>query len=177
MVQDLSRKLKANQVLLVLVPNEIYMKGIRVIRKQLARNYKSICYVNLNKIYPALMTDLKKDKIEIGKFCFIDCITSTAMSPPAEKNCTFVGSPGDLTGLSISISETLQKHPEVLCFDSLSTLLIYCQGPVVARFVHDIIGKIRRGPTKAIFTALEEDTSSQMIRELGMFVDEVIHVK
>lgn len=177
MVQDLLRKLKASHILLVLIPNEIYTKSIRAIRKQLARNYKSICYVNLNKIYPALMADLKKDKIEIGKFCFIDCITSTAISPPAEKNCTFVKSPGDLTALSISISETLQKNPEVLCFDSLSTLLIYRQGAVVVRFVHDIVGKVQRGPTKAIFTALEEDTSSQMIRDLGMFVDEVIHVK
>lgn len=174
---NLPEKLKTSQVLLVLLPSEIYTKRMGAIRKQLARSYKRICYVTLNKMYSPLVDEMKRDGIDPQKFFFIDGVTSSVTGPLSVKNCFFLKSPGDLTYLGIACSEACKKNPEVVCFDSLSTLLIYNPSPIVTRFIRDIVGKIRLHGVKAIFTALVEDTTKQTVREVGMFVDEIVRVK
>ena len=62
-------------------------------------------------------------------------------------------------------------------FDSLSTLLIYNKKETVSKFVHSVVNKIKASNITAVFTALEGDTQSALLKEIGMFVDEVIHVE
>jgi len=163
------------QVILLIMPNEEYTKDIIDITKQLGDQHTSMCYVSLNKLYDALMKTLKDNKININKFFFIDCITKTATTPPEVKNAIFMEAPNALTTLSLAIKEVLKvQKPDVFLFDSLSTLLIYERGTVVTKFVHSIIGNIRKTSCKALFTCLKGDTDSQLVKDLGMFVDKVI---
>jgi len=51
------------------------------------------------------------------------------------------------------------------------------KGDVVTKFIHSLSGKIRAIGCLGLFTALEGDTDSALIKEMGMFVDKVIHIK
>ena len=81
-----------------------------------------------------------------------------------------------LTELSIAIDKTLSTGKfDGFLFDSLSTLLIYNKSAVVGKFVHSLINKIKAAKVTAIFTALEGDTKSDLLKELGMYVDNILH--
>lgn len=171
------KKEKGNdQIVLLIIPNELYSEQVTDISKQLADNYKNICYVSLNKLYNVLLRSFEDNKIDIDRFFFIDTITKTTIpSVAATGQCTYISSPSALTELSINITKVLNTGKfDVILFDSLSTLLIYNEGSVITRFMHDLMGKIRIAECKGIFTCLEGDVDTPTIKDLGMFVDKVI---
>ena len=43
--------------------------------------------------------------------------------------------------------------------------------------MHSVVNKIKSQNMTAVFTALEGDTKSELLKEIGMFVDDVIHVE
>jgi len=133
----------------------------------------------LNKLYNALTKSLKDNSIDIKKFCFVDGVTKTAdPSAKSDGNVKYVSSPSALTQLSVmTIADCKEHKPECVLFDSLSTLLIYQKGDVVTQFIHSLTGKIRTFGCVGIFTALEGDIGSDLIKEMGMFVDKVIRLK
>jgi len=176
---DLNSEIKKGQIVVLIIPNEEYTQKIVDVAKYFADNYKATCYTSLNKLYDALTNSLKEVKVDISKFLFIDAITKSA-NPNAQEapNSIFVSSSSALTELSIAINKALDSGQiEGFLFDSLSTLLIYNKSDVVCKFVHTIINKIKASNTTAIFTALEGDTQSALLKEIGMFVDKVIHYK
>ncbi len=129
-------------------------------------------------MYGALNKTLQDHGIDTGKFFFVDGITLEAM-PEAEEpdNCLFVPSAAALTDISITINQILETGQlESMLFDSLSTLLIYNKEEVVAEFVRDMVGNIRKANCVTIFTSLEGDTESALLKDLGMFVDKIIHL-
>jgi len=76
------------------------------------------------------------------------------------------------------ISDILESGQiDGLLFDSLSTLLIYNKGETVSKFVHSVINKVKETGATAVFTALEGDTETKLLKEVGMFVDKVAKVK
>lgn len=159
-----------------MIPNERYSKIIIDVAKQLAGSYKHICYVSLNKLYDPLLKGLADNKVDVGKFFFIDCISRGVMKTPEKiKNCEFLSSPQALTEMHISISKNLKaKKSEALLFDSLSTLLVYENEVLVTRFVHGLIGAVRGVGPKAFLTVLEGDTRGELVKSLGMFTDQTI---
>lgn len=161
-----------------MMPNERYSKVIIDVAKQLARNYNHICYVSLNKLYDPLVKGLAANKVDVGKFFFIDCISGGVMRTPSKiKNCEFLSGPQALTEMHISISKNLKaKKSEALLFDSLSTLLVYEREVLVIRFVHGLIGAVRGVGSKAFLTVLEGDTKGELVKNLGMFTDRTIHL-
>jgi len=158
------------------IPNEQYSKIIIDVAKQLARNHKQICYVSINKLYDPLVKGLAANKVDVGKFFFIDCISRGVMRTPNKiENCEFLSSPQALTEMHISISKNLKaKKSEALLFDSLSTLLVYEREVLVIRFVHGLIGAVRGVGSKAFLTVLEGDTRGELVKSLGMFTDQTI---
>ncbi|MGM5480836.1 MAG: DUF7504 family protein [Nanobdellota archaeon] len=164
-------------VVVVVVPNEKYTEYIKEIANELAKGSKAVCYVSLNKLYASL-NRLFDAKLK-NKFFVIDGITKSAMpDAPSADNCVYVSSASALTELSLSMNQVLNTGQfDSLLFDSLSTLLIYNKGDVVTQFVHDQMGKVVTLGGNAVFTCLEGDTKSSMIKDLGMFVDKVIHLK
>jgi len=176
---DLKKEIENNRMVLIIIPNEKYTEAILEIAKQLSNGYKKTCYVSLNKLYKALTKSLENNSIDTKKFCFIDGVTKTAEpNVKSDGNVKYVSSPSALTQLSVMMIADCKEHkPECILFDSLSTLLIYQKGSVVTQFIHSLIGKIRTFDSVGIFTALEGDTDSDLIKEMGMFVDKVIHFK
>lgn len=175
---DLKTDIAANSSLALVIPNEIYTKKIGDIAKQLADSYSNICYVSLNKLYMPLTKSMKAANADVSKFFFIDGITMTAIADPGNvPNCTFVSGPDKLTELGIAIQKTVnEKKNEILLFDSLSTLLVYKDVQIVKQFVHSIVGQVSATGCVAIFTCLEGNTENDLIKDLSMFIDSIIHV-
>ncbi|GEM_PF-1549153 len=167
---------KESTLTLLIIPSEEYTKNIYFLSKHLSDKYERILYVSLNELYQNIATNFRTRKINISKFYFIDAITNSAETNPQKRdNCTFVVSPNSLVELSLAISSAIEaRKPQVVLFDSLSTLLIYENPKTAVKFVHSFIGKIKAAGVDAFLTALEGDSQSQAIKDLGMFVDDYI---
>jgi len=161
---------------LLIIPNREYSRSIGVIAKYLSDNYSKVAYISLNELYDTLQSNLKANKVDVDRMIFVDAITRTAQTRIQKtSNCTFVTSPNDLVELSLAITDVLNKgNVDALLFDSLSTLLIYEKEKTATKFIHSLIGKIKAVGGDSVLTALEGDANREAIRNLQMFVDEVL---
>jgi KaiC/GvpD/RAD55 family RecA-like ATPase len=160
------------QKIILIIANGDYYGEILNRLKQLSG--KSICYVTLNKTQKALREDFEKNGIDMKEIMIVDAISKTVKpDQEVEKNCFFVSSPGALTELAIAIKKFLDYNFEYLIFDSLNSLLVYREAPVVKRWVSSIIGKIRESNTQGIFYTLNLEEQQDLIKETKTFVDKI----
>lgn len=178
MAINLKAKIGKNKVVILVIPDEEYAEFMIKVSKSVASDYKKICYVNLNKSYFTLTNAFKSENINLNKFFFIDGVTKKAGEAKKAGNCLYVDAPNALTQLSLGINKIFKTFkPEILLFDSLSTILIYEEVNTVLKFVHSLIGKIRLVDCVAVFTVLEGDVSSNLIKDLSMFIDKLMRAK
>lgn len=140
----------------------------------MAKDYSSVFYVSLNKTYSSLVKNLESNKIDANKFFFIDTVTKPIKPIKEADNCIFISSISAIGELSISITKILEKGKfESFIFDSLSTMLIYHDVATITKFIHNLITKLNELNCTSIFTCLEGDSNSPLIKDLGMLVDKV----
>jgi KaiC/GvpD/RAD55 family RecA-like ATPase len=170
--------LPENQILVLIMPEDDYIERLMNVVKQLTHLDGSICYISLNRPYDSLKETFEHGGLDLKDIYFIDAITQTAKIPSTCKECEFVSSPGALTELSVSISKVMDegKH-KFLLFDSLSTLLVYESDTTIAKFVHFLMAKVRVAGCGALFTCLNQDADSVLIKDINMFADRVIHLE
>ena len=132
-------------------------------------------YVTLNKPYSAMLTHFKKAKIDSRLIIFIDAITKiTGGKIKKEKNCLFIGSPENLSDISIAMDQAVRALPgknKFLFFDSLNTLLMYNSVETVIKFIHFLAGKMRVWKVKGIIISLKKKSNDELIDELTQFCD------
>ena len=172
----LTQKRAGKKLSLLIISSEEYLKSIAVILKYATRKYQKILYISLNELYGNLTRNLDNNGISLKKFYFIDAITRTAQTNIDETdNCTFVTSPNSLVELSLAITQKIDEmEPDLIIFDSLSTLFIYENDAIAVKFTHSLIGKMKAAGCDSILTALEGDAGRKAIKDLGMFVDEFL---
>jgi len=171
--------IEQGETVVLVIPNELYSQKIGGIARTVAKKSKAVCYVSLNKLINALEPKLKKSGADVSKFLFVDGITKSA-NPNIEEadNVMYVGSASALTEISLTLGKIFNSgHFDGFIFDSLSTLLVYNNPKTVGKFVHNIINKIKAKNMTAVFTALEGDTNSSLLKECSMYVDNVVHLK
>jgi hypothetical protein len=85
---------------------------------------------------------------------------------------TDVSSPGDLTGISMPVSEFLKTStsPAILV-DSLTTLLYYAEDASVFRFLSVLTAHIRRNDGLGVFTMTPEAHHEQTVRTFEQLFD------
>jgi len=132
-------------------------------------------YVSLNLPYTTLKKNFETKKVDTSKVIFIDAITKTAGGKiEKKKDCLFIGSPKNLSDISVSMDQAIMAIPtkdKFLFFDSLSTLLLYNDVKVVAKFVHFLSGKMRIWKVKGIIISLRRKEDKDLIDELETFCD------
>ncbi len=171
---QIKRVLKENDIVLLLLPHNRYSDKIIEIAKIISLLNKKVCYVCLNKPHTTLQKDFEKNKIDVDKFFFVDCVTKNA-NDKRDEYAVYVSSPKALTEISIVVKKVLETSKiESTVFDSLSTLLIYEDAHVVLRFTHSIVSVFRNLGSKGILIALKEDMKSELGKDLNMFVDKVL---
>lgn len=176
---SISASIGKGQSQILLIPNEEYTASLIEIARFFSHNNKPTCYVSLNKLCQPLRDSLTNARIDTDKFFFVDGITKSA-NPSAKtfKNCVHMSSASALTEMSIAIDRAMATGGyEGFLFDSLSTLLIYNSPDVVAKFAHSLVNKLSGRGVTAVFTALEGDSETKLLKEMSMFVDKVVHIK
>ena len=132
-------------------------------------------YVTLNKPFSTMEALFKKNNVNTDMIIFIDAVTRTTGGSTEKTNkCLFIGSPENLSDISLAMDQAVRAIPGVkkfLFFDSLSTLLIYNKPATVAKFIHFLSGKMRMWKVKGIIISLEKESDKELLSELSQFCD------
>ena len=174
---NIKKELKTSESILFIVSNIEYNDTILSVMKQLTNDHK-ICYITTNKTYDSLKEALTKKKVKMNNITFVDAITKTLKKTPDKKeNAYFITSPAALTELSLTITKLLKEKFDYFIFDSITNLLIYQSKEPVTRFISSIINRVKESNTKAVFYAINVKEQEEVIKEVSMFVDNVIQTK
>ncbi len=166
-------------VALATIDAKNYQKINLEIIKHLVEN-KNIpgVYVTLNKPFKTMQSILKKEKIDTDMIIFIDAVTKTSGGKTEKTdNCLFIGSPDNLSDISIAMDQAVRSLPskeKFVFFDSLSTLLIYNSLATVAKFIHFLAGKMRVWKVKGVIVSLRKEKDQELIDELMQFCDVIL---
>ena len=158
--------------ILAIVSDSLYQSKIYQIIKDAEKTSPMTIYVSLNKTYKSLLKSFENDGIDISRFYFIDTITSTLVPTKDTDNCTFLDGPDNVKALYSGIIKAVKmKNADVLIFDSLSSLTTYKNVDEIIHFVTTLLGSLSLLYCSAVFTCLNTDQETQLIRHMKMKVD------
>lgn len=171
---DVVKQLEENKVILFIVDSSRYNDVILETLKSLP-NSGNLIYITLNKTASSLEKFLKDRSIDFKDIVIVDCITRTIRDAIDRDNVIYVDSPKALSDLSFVLSGLLSKNKKgYIILDSLTTLLVYQDKPIVARFILNITNKIRDSLFKSVIFAADINEHKDFLKEIGIFVDRVI---
>jgi KaiC/GvpD/RAD55 family RecA-like ATPase len=171
-------KLEAGTSVLLVLPDERYMETLSDTLLGLSKQFKNTCYVTLNTPYVSLMRLFTKRKIPRKNVLVIDAVTKAVQAvTPENDHCIYVESQSSLTHLSLAITKAVETVKfQVVVIDSISTLFIYNNPKVVERFIHFIVQKMRQHNVALLLVAIGGNENNKELKQMGMFVDEVVHL-
>lgn len=169
-------KLKTLQdyVALATVKAETYQETNIKIIKSLAEGNIPGVYVSLSKPFETVKKMLDEAGIDTRLIIFIDAITQTVGDVLEKKeNCLFIGTPENLSDISIAIDQAVTALPKekFIFFDSLSVLLVYNEPSKVAKFIHLLAGRMHIWKVRGIIVSLRRKEDEELIKELFQFCD------
>lgn len=169
-----AEQITGGKIFLVISPSQEIQKNIDDTVTHLVKKDKTaIAYISFNKPYDTLNKNWKKKKLDLDKILFIDCITTGSAEKKNGKHVIYEMSPNNLTAISLAVNTFLKTATgkKAIIVDSLSTLLIYNELNMVARFTNDLIEKARTSDTKAVIFTTKHD---EMINKVSLFFDKII---
>lgn len=173
------KKLKDYVALAVLDADKYHKTNRQIIHELIKEDIPGV-YVTLNKPYGTIKRDFAKDNIDLTNVIFIDAVTKTAGGKlEKKKDCLYIGSPENLSDISIAMDQAIMAIPKkekFLFFDSLSTLLLYNNIDVVAKFIHFLSGKMRVWQVKGIIISLRRDKDKELIESLSEICDVILEL-
>jgi len=174
--QELEKRKLATSLLLFLVNAKDYNESnVELVNYLSKEKGLTGVYVTVNKPYKTLQQALQDVGVNTKGIFFIDAVSKlTSDEPNKSEGCVFIGSPQDLTGISIAITEVVAALPasnRFLIFDSLSTLLIYNPSSSVAKFAHFLTANIRKWGILGILILMGNEKEQGLVNELAQFCD------
>lgn len=160
-------------VALATVNAEKYQEiNIRIIKSFTDKKIPGV-YVTLSKPVVTVKKALEAAGVDTRLIIFIDAITKTIDGTEKKENCLFIGTPENLSDISIAMDQAVTALPEekFIFFDSLSVLLVYNDPALVAKFIHMIAGKMHIWKVKGIIVSLRRKEDEELIKELFQFCD------
>jgi archaellum biogenesis ATPase FlaH len=186
-VTGISKIIEKPDVTLVFISKENYHESLMEMTKTLSQTYK-ICYVTLTEPFKSLVEELKKKNAKLSKVFFIDCISVLALQNMGkminvdsgtirEKGVVYVITPRALDLLMMEINAVITNlKPDVIIFDSLTTLVLYNDSERVLQRIHNLTPSIKLAGSKMILTCAQEDKDQAFVKDLEMFVDNVVNL-
>lgn len=167
--------LKEGQVLLIVVPSEKMPSTVISLSKEAVSS--NLAYFTMSKSADIMVQDFKKNKISLERVLFVDGISKTFKNAPdQDKYGYYVASPGDLTGISVSLSKLLKHEFKSIIFDSLNNLLVYRDYSTLNKFFQHTVMLVRENKASMAILAVDTSDSKSIIENLGMIVDKVIRL-
>ena len=171
---------RKDYVALAVVDSKKYQKANIDIIKSLVKEGTPGVYVTLNRSYENVKELFENEKINTRNVIFIDAVTKTAGGKVEKRDdCLYIGGPKNLSDISIAMDQAIMAIPvkdKFLFFDSLSTLLLYNDVRIVAKFVHFISGKMRVWKIKGVIISLRRTSDKELIEELQPLCDVVLYL-
>ena len=165
----------AKVILNIMDPNKYFDGIVKILKKNPSQ--KNVIYVTTNKPYATIVNSLKSKSIKTENILFIDCISKQIKQDTSKEadNCIYIGSPQNLTAISIAVNESIKsmKGKKMLLLDSLSILLIYNDANTIGKFSNFLLNKMRAADVDTVVLALESDANKDIIKQIESFVDEV----
>jgi hypothetical protein len=103
----------------------------------------TVVWVSYNRP-PSVCVEAYRDEYDTDAFGSVIVVGDMpATSTPDSVSVETVSTPDDLTGLGITLSQTLSAHDDVvLCFDSLTVLLQYVDHETAYEFLNAVTGHL-----------------------------------
>ncbi len=152
--------------------------GLVSIKILTGKGYNGIV-LSASRPYANLLTLYRNNGIDTERILFMDCITkSQSSTPPQAGNVMYLDGLSALTNISISIDKAIKQTVgnKFIFIDSLTTLLIYNEPGVFARFIHSILTKTRINGVNSLLIYLESETNREVRAEITQLCDRVIKV-
>jgi len=163
-------------VVLFVPPNKKYTDFLEeIISLNLKKKYK-LGLISLDKGYNDLSQEFKKKKINSDKILFIDCVSQKKGNAEEKDNVFYVSSPSAYTQINIAAKEAMKAGVENIVFDSLSTMLLYGNHPLVFKYIQDLVMFVRNNKKKLFFLLREDDFDKKIVVQIQEIVDKVIAI-
>ena len=154
-------------VLLETKAEESFETGLAATKILTKQGYRGII-ISASRPYANLITIYTQKSININKLMIIDCISKSQDADIPSDNAIFLENVSDLTNISISVNQLINQIAEkkFVLLDSLSTMLIYNHPQIFARFIHNILTKIRLKGISGLLLSLDADIDKNVKAEI-----------
>jgi len=169
------------RIILALSEAQNFKNSTMQLIRAIQHNGHDIIIIAVNNPSAYLVELYRKNGIDTDKLWFIDAITRYAIGQEEKslENCIYVNKPGDLTSLSIAVSEILKRkgaEKPIIFLDSVNAMLIYINTIDLSKFFHFVVSKLRILNISGIFLAVEKGLDPVLVSQLTSFADEVIDI-
>ena len=146
--------------------------------KLLAEKHDRGIIISANRPYANLVNIYEKNNIDTSKMFFLDCVSKDHDADIPADNVVFIENVSALTDISLSINERINmpNGKKFLFLDSIPTMLIHNKPYVFARFVHNILTKMRLNGVGGLLISLQDKTNREIRAEIAQLCDKVIKI-
>jgi len=179
--ERVSNAITVNQSVGILLPGNNYSDLIQALFEYMhSRPEDAWVYLSITRPYDSIIKDFK-DMPEKKNIKFIDCISRAAGIPPKEPGCIYIESPALLEKIILEITDVFRDLKEdinkYLIIDSLSSLLIYNDTPLVTEFFTHLSNRTRMLGIHTVSLVIEEETDEGLNKILYLKSDKIIKVR
>ena len=142
-----------------------------------SRNDKGVI-VSGNRPYTTLMNLYRNNGIDVSKMFIIDCISKGLNGDNETRNVSYVENLSSLTDISLSLDEHINNSvsKKFIFFDSLTTMLLHNKPVILARFIHNILTKMRLSGVGGVIISLQDINNREVRAEIAQLCDKVIKI-
>jgi len=179
--ERIQNAVSTNQSIGIIIPSNNYSDLICSLFDYMDTKPNSIwVYLTITKPFDSIFEDYSS-LINNKNIVFIDCISHAAGISKENPNCVYIESPSLLENILLEImnsyKNTDDKLNKYLIIDSLSSLVIYNDIPLVTEFFTHLINRTRLSEITTISLTIEEEMDDNIRKILYLKSNKIIKLK
>jgi hypothetical protein len=158
-------------------PEKAFEVSTAVMKYFSKKNDKGII-ISANRPYLNLLSVFKKNKIEASKLVILDGLSKSQNADEPAENVVFIDNLSALTDISLAVDEHINhtQNSKFLFVDSLTTMLIHNKPIVLARFIHNILTKMRLKGVGGVIISLKDNSNPDVRADIAQLCDKVLRI-
>jgi len=179
--ERIANAVSTNQSTGIIIPSNNYSDLICSLFEYMDTKPDAIwVYLTITKPFESIFDDYSS-LINNQNIIFIDCISHAAGISKEKSNCIYIESPSQLESILLEImnsyKNTDDKKNKYLIIDSLSSLVIYNDAPLVTEFFTHLINRTRLSDITTISLTIEEELNDNIRKILYLKSNKIIKLK
>jgi len=179
--ERIANAVSTNQAIGIIIPSNNYSDLICSLFEYMDSKPNSIwVYLTITKPFESIFEDYS-GLINNKNIKFIDCISHAAGITKENPNCTYIESPSQLESILLELMNSYKniddKINKYLIIDSLSSLVIYNDIPLVTEFFTHLINRTRISEITTISLTIEEEMDDNIRKFLYLKSNKIIKLK